>query len=273
MSTEIALQANNSLSNYLEPTKFEHVCRIAKVFAGSDLVPKHFQGRVDNCFIALQMAFRLEIDPMLALQNMYIVYGNPGLSSQLAIALANKSGVFSTQIWFEETGTGAGLSVTAHATLAKANKSVSQTVSLAQAENAGWTKSKDGVKPFWKAMPSQMLRYRSAVYLIRAYCPDVILGMHTKEEWEDMGDNVQAPKSALNTIVEQAKLQENTKPVAPVEQKPQRGRPRKETEATQQQVDIPLDVAYNNQKTERPAPVVQQEQPQQQLSEDDEVGV
>lgn len=206
----------HSFEFYLDIQKFEHISRIALVFSKSDLVPQHFKGKPENCFIALQMALRLNIDPMLALQNIYIVYGNPGISSQLAISLANRSGVFAENIWFEESGTGNNLSVTAKAVLAKNKREISQTVSLAQAVQAGWTKTKDGgTKPFWAAMPGQMLRYRSAAYLIRSHAPDVILGMHTQEEWEDLGDNVEAPKKTATVLPLQQILENGSKPAAP----------------------------------------------------------
>jgi ketosteroid isomerase-like protein len=182
------------LESWLDPIKFEHMQRIAKMFAASDMVPQHFRGNVANCAIILHMAYRMGIDPMMALQNMHVVHGNPGMSAQLGIALANKSQVFSTPIDFDLLGTDDNLIVTAKATLSKTNKQVSLSVSYKQAVTAGWTKMKDGgVKPFWKAMPEQMLRYRAATFLIRTYAPDVLLGMHTAEEWEDLGDNVQAP--------------------------------------------------------------------------------
>lgn len=207
MSNLVPVQSVNN--NYLDPERFNHMLRVSNAFSQSDLVPQHFRGKVSNCFIALQMAFRLDIDPMMALQNMHIVHGNPGISSQLCIALANKSGVFKGPIWFQETGIGDTLAVRANATLASNGQEVSQVVTFAQAVKAGWTKQKDGgTKPFWAAMPGQMLKYRSAVYLIRSYAPEAILGMHTKEEWEDAGEDVQVKAQTSVQALMQEKAQE-----------------------------------------------------------------
>jgi len=182
----------SELQNWFDPAKFAQLQRIAAMFAASNQVPAHFRGDQASCAIALDMAFRMNISPMMALQNMYVVHGNPGISSQLAIALSEKAGVFDGPIDFEIQGSGDNLQVTAKAKLAVSKREIRLTVSYKQAMDAGWPRSKEGIKPFWKAMPEQMLRYRSAVFLIRTYAPSVIMGMHTKEEWEDQGDQVEA---------------------------------------------------------------------------------
>ncbi len=182
----------SELQNWFDPMKFAQLQRIAAMFAASNQVPAHFRGDQASCAIALDMAFRMNISPMMALQNMYVVHGNPGISSQLAIALSEKAGVFDGPIEFDIQGTGDNLQVTAKARLAGSKREIRLTVSYKQAMDAGWPRSKEGIKPFWKAMPEQMLRYRSAVFLIRTYAPSVIMGMHTKEEWEDQGEQVEA---------------------------------------------------------------------------------
>jgi hypothetical protein len=206
----------SQLETWLDPEKFAHMQRIAQMFAASDLVPSHFKGNLANCAIALHMAYRMNIDPMMALQNMHIVHGNPGISAQLGIALANASGAFQGPITFVVTGEKDNLMVTAKARLVHGGADVSMTVSFKQAIEAGWPKTKDGgIKPFWRAMPEQMLRYRAATFLIRTYAPDVLLGMHTKEEWEDQGDGVEArsqPVAALAAMIESAPSQPQPQP-------------------------------------------------------------
>jgi hypothetical protein len=51
------------------------------------------------------------------------------------------------------------------------------------AQDEGWM-SKAGSK--WKTMPQLMLQYRAAMFFTRAYCPEALLGMHTREELYDM---------------------------------------------------------------------------------------
>ena len=174
-----------SVSMWLKPENFAHMQRLANMFSSSGIVPKHFQGETANCMIALSFAFRMGLDPMFAFQNLYVVYGNPGMSAQLMITLANKSGVFVGPIEFEVSGDGEDTSVTAIAELAGNHHKVTDTITLKQARAAGWTKAKEGEKPMWKARPIVMLRYRAAASLIRAYAPEALNGMLIDDEISD----------------------------------------------------------------------------------------
>ena len=65
--------------------------------------------------------------------------------------------------------------------------------------------SKQGSK--WKSMPSQMLRYRAAAFWQRVYCPEISMGLITKEEAEDIQDAEiisDAPKKRLEDIAAEA---------------------------------------------------------------------
>ena len=83
-----------SFVNWLDVDRFNHVQRIAKVFAESNLVPEQYRGKVADCIIAAQMAFRLQVDPFMFMQNTYVVHGRPGMEAKLAIALVNERGPF-----------------------------------------------------------------------------------------------------------------------------------------------------------------------------------
>lgn len=154
--------------------------QIAQMFAKSRMVPAHFQGKVEDCYVAIEMAKRLQIDPMMALQNIYVVSGKPGLSGALVISLINSSGKIRGRLKFRIEGTGDALAVTASATLVDGDTAeFTATMQMAKAE--GWTSNKK-----YLSMPEVMLRYRAATFLARFNFPEVILGMHSAEEWEDV---------------------------------------------------------------------------------------
>ncbi|MFN7317976.1 MAG: hypothetical protein ACK5S6_00570, partial [bacterium] len=69
--------------------------RAAKLLASSSLVPKEFQNNIANCVVALNMANRMGADPLMTMQNLYIVHGRPSWSSQFLIATFNTCGRFS----------------------------------------------------------------------------------------------------------------------------------------------------------------------------------
>lgn len=183
----------------LVPRTFGQLLKLADIFSKSKLVPAHFQGQPQNCFVALQMAYRMELDPMVALQNIYVVSGKPGLSSQLVISLINRSGKLKGPLKFKTEGKGETLSVTAYGTLQDGDD-VSFTVPWSMVVAEGWTKNTK-----YKSMPEVMMRYRAASFLARFTFPEVIIGMHTAEELEDV--SLASAKQETTTVLEKMKEQ------------------------------------------------------------------
>lgn len=148
---------------------FALVQRVASMLCMSTLVPKEYQGKnnLSNCIIALNMAYRLGADPLMVIQNLYVVHGRPGWSSQFLIATFNKSGKFSA-LRYEFVGTRGqdDWGCFAYATeLATGEVLQGTTVTMGTAKAEGWL-SKSGSK--WGTMPEQMFRYRAASWFIRA---------------------------------------------------------------------------------------------------------
>ena len=158
----------------------EKAYKFANIFAKSDIVPAHYRGKPENTFIAVQTAYRMNLDPMLIMQNTYVVSGKLGMNSTFAISLANSSGIFDGGIRYRIDGSGEELKVTAYANLKKTGEEISYTISMRDASAEGWTQNKK-----YKTLPELMLRYRAAVFLIRTHVPEVLNGMHMVEEIED----------------------------------------------------------------------------------------
>lgn len=169
------------LQTMTSPTTGPAIYRLAEVMAGSQLIPPHLRGKIDDVFVALAMADQLGENPVVVMQNIYIVSGRAGWSASYMIARANRSGVFKGRISWRVTGKGPTLSVTALATLADTGEVVEMTADMEMARAEGWVKNSK-----YQSMPEVMLRYRSATLLIRMYAGDVMLGMHTDAELETM---------------------------------------------------------------------------------------
>jgi hypothetical protein len=186
-SQKIIVQDNSEFSAILDTGKFEQLWRIATIFSNSQLVPAHFQGKKENCFLGLQMAFRLGVDPMMLLQNTFIIGGRPGMESKMIIALINSSGLFEDPLEYEIEGDDPSkpdYRVRAYATrkgTGKVCKGPWIDWKMVKAEN--WD-SKSGSK--WKSIPSQMFCYRAASFFGRLYCPERLLGMQTLDELQDI---------------------------------------------------------------------------------------
>lgn len=184
-----AIQLTSNVTDLLAPSAFDHTWRVAKLFASSKLVPTHFQGKPEETMVALALAQQLKVNPLLTMQNVFVVHGRPGFAAQFVIALANERGPFADPIQFEETGSGEKLAVRAHATIAKTGTVVDFTVDMAMAKAEGWTKNSK-----YQTMPKLMLRYRAATLLVRLYCPEVLMGYQTAEELEDTYGSARAPR-------------------------------------------------------------------------------
>lgn len=161
---------------------FEHMQRVAKVFTASALIPDHLKkNNGADALLALQIAKRMNEDPVSVMQNIYFVSGKAGWSASYMIARANRSGVFKGPIRWKSEGEGDDLRVTARGRLAEIDgEDVEVTVSLKMAKAEGWVKN-----PKYATMAEHMLRWRSATMLIRLYCPEVMMGMPTEDELTD----------------------------------------------------------------------------------------
>ena len=166
--------------------KFQQVQFMAEFLSQSDLVPKDYQRKPANVLIALSMAERMKADPMMVMQNLYVIHGRPSWSSQFLISCLNSCGRFSS-LQFEFSGdiNTDAWSCFAYATELKTNEVLKgPSVSIAMAKDEGWH-GKNGSK--WKTLPELMLTYRAAAFFIRTKAPEVSLGMRTKDESIDMG--------------------------------------------------------------------------------------
>lgn len=169
----------------MDPTAFQHIQRVAVMYANSPLFPDHLrkggqQTAIANAVLVMNIAERLREDPLTVAQQIYFVGGKPGWAATYMIAKANQHGVFKNPIDWKVTGKKEDLSVTAFAELASTGKKVEVTVDMETAKAEGWTRNSK-----YQSMPEQMLRYRSATALIRLYCPEVMIGVPPANEVED----------------------------------------------------------------------------------------
>jgi hypothetical protein len=166
-------------SMFFDIQMFEHMQRVANVFAKSTMVPDHFKGNIGNIMIALNFAERIDADPFMVMQNMYVVHGKPGIEGKLVIALLNQCGRFEP-LEFDQSAEHCQ-AFTKEVKSGKTLKGPKVTMSMVKKE--GWW-DKKGSK--WKTIPELMFPYRAATYFARTHAPEVLLGMRTKDELEDI---------------------------------------------------------------------------------------
>lgn len=221
MSNEVTISQpqQNSMQSYCfaNAIAFEAAQRMATALSKATLVPKEYQNNVPNCIIALEVAQRMSASPLMVMQNLYIVHGRPGWSSQFIIAAINTCGRFkplrfefsgiegsderSCIAWTTEKNVEIPKAVYTQIEEANAKKQKlslfeackdigvpileGPKISLAIAKKEGWF-GKTGSK--WQTIPELMLHYRGASFFGKLYAPDVLMGMQTAEEIEDFID-------------------------------------------------------------------------------------
>jgi len=163
--------------------QFEHAQRVAKMLSTSSLIPKEYQNNIQNTMIALEMANRIGANPLMVMQNLYIVHGKPSWSSTFIIASINACGKFSP-LRYEMSGEGDNYGCVAWAyDLETKDRLDGPKVTWAMANAEGWV-NKTGSK--WKTMPELMFRYRAAAFFGRLYAPELLMGILTNDEVEDI---------------------------------------------------------------------------------------
>lgn len=164
---------------------FDAAQRMAKALSSSALVPKIYQGQqgLANSLIALELANRMGISPLTVMQNMKPINGIPSWSSSFLIGTVNACGRF-TPLRFIFDDVDEPTSCYAEANdLATGEVLRGEKITIAMAKAEGWY-GRSGSK--WPTMPGQMLRYRAGAFWARAYCPEISLGIVTKEEAVDV---------------------------------------------------------------------------------------
>lgn len=182
MANEVTKTNETTLSVFSGEENFKNAMAMATQLSKSDMIPATYKNKPENCIIALELSNRLKLSPFLVMQNMYIVQGKPAWSSSFIISCINGSGRFTGPLKFEMD---AGKTKCRAWAVEKASgeKLVGPLITMDMAQAEGWL-GKNGSK--WKTMPELMLRYRAAAFFGRLYCPEIINGMMTDDEVQDI---------------------------------------------------------------------------------------
>lgn len=186
-NTELAVQEQKyelQSGTFATIENFKEIFDIGKMFASSSLVPQAYQGKAMDCTIAVDMANRMGVSPMMVMQNLYVVQGKPQWSGQACMSMIKAAPNYKDirPVYTGEKGTdswGCYIEAT-DKTTGSVIKGTEITIKMAKDE--GWY-GKSGSK--WKTMPEQMLAYRAAAFFARVYIPNSLMGLYVEGEAED----------------------------------------------------------------------------------------
>jgi hypothetical protein len=182
------IQVQNPISDiknvFQNKETFDMVLRGAMALSKSNIIPTTYQGKPENCFIAINLANRMGVDPMIVMQNLYVVQGKPSWSGQACKMLIENCGKF-TKIKHVYIGKKGSDDWGCYLEAMSINGDViaGPEVTIEMAKKEGWF-GKTGSK--WQTMPELMLAYRAAAFFARIHCPEALMGMSTSEEIEDI---------------------------------------------------------------------------------------
>lgn len=195
----------NALNVWQDTKAFDQMARAAAMLARSSIVPQNFQGKPEDCFLAVEMAARMNNTPMFVMQNLSIVRGRPTWSGQACMAMINACGKFKN-VKLVYTGTKGTASRGCYVTAVRASDGdeINGTeVTMKMVTDEGWISNSK-----WKNMPEQMLGYRAASFFARMYCPEALMGFQT---YEEVIDSETQPKTTAQRLTEALKAETEEK--------------------------------------------------------------
>ena len=165
---------------------FSRAYKLAQVISTADIIPDNYKNKAADCAIAIDMADRMGVSPMMVMQNLYVVKGKPSWSGQACKALIEGCGKFKPgsirPVYFGDKGTDSRGCYLSALWADTGDKVEGPEVTLKMARAEGWI----GKNPKWTNMPELMLAYRASAFFARVYCPEVLMGVHVEGEVEDI---------------------------------------------------------------------------------------
>lgn len=178
-----------------DKSAFDQMTRVASMLSKSTLVPQNFQGKPEDCFIAVEMAARMNTSPIFIMQNLYVVKGKPSWAGQACMAMIMSCGKFKSvkHNYTGEKGTDSRGCYVSAVRIADGELVTGTEVTIGMAKSEGWLSNSK-----WKSMPEQMLGYRAASFFARMHCPEALMGLQTAEEvYDAMGSRHDVPEDSV----------------------------------------------------------------------------
>lgn len=207
-------QNSGMMGIFADPHTFAAAMQMADALSKSTIIPRDYQGNPSNCLIAVEMSSRMNASPMMVMQHLFVVNGRPAWSSQWIVAMINQSRKYKTELQYEfgnapEDG---GLSCYAWAIDQQGHRVEGPKITMKMAEAEGWL-NKNGSK--WKTMPQVMIQYRAASFFGRKNCPDMIMGIYSRDEVleMDLDDPASAAEPGTVTVEPAGLTADDLKPI------------------------------------------------------------
>lgn len=144
--------------------------KLATVLSNTSMVPQIYRGKPDDAAAAILYGAEVGLKPQQALQQVFVVHGQPAIYARTMVALLKAKGYkFQTVDTTDSSVTVSGTS--------PRGETESSTWTIQRATTAGYTSNKK-----YKTDPQAMLYAKAASEVCRKLAPDVLLGIRYSAE-------------------------------------------------------------------------------------------
>ena len=177
----------------VELATLEDAYRFATAVSKSGFAPKGMES-VESILIAVQFGAELGLTPMSALQSLAVVNGRPSIYGDAALALVRGSGFLES---YTQSTSGEGEHMKAIVTVKRnGEQPITAEFSVSDAKKASlWGKSGP-----WTQYPGRMLMWRARGFALRDAFGDVLRGLATTEEVQDIPTGFDHAKSVNEPV-------------------------------------------------------------------------
>lgn len=153
---------------------FDYAVKLSTTLAKSSIVPSHFRDKPSDVFAALALGAELGFQPMQALNSIIMIQGNATLKAQTMLALA-RAKIRDLSVSIEEKKD------CVIVIMKRGDDSYTST----------WDDTKAGAmgllgKDNYRKQKLTMYRWRAISEALKMICPDVLMGLNTTEEMQDI---------------------------------------------------------------------------------------
>ena len=163
--------SDNGLSGLMRQAEaMDAAHKLATVLCNTQMVPQTFRGKPDDGAAAILYGAELGLKPQQALQQVFVIHGQPAIYARTMVALLKGKGYkFKTLESSDESVTVRGV--------APSGEQESSTWTIDRAKKAGYTSNKR-----YQTDPQAMLYAKAASEVSRRLAPNVLLGIKCAAE-------------------------------------------------------------------------------------------
>ena len=169
-----------SINKSFAPTTLSEAISFSEMLASSSMIPKQFQGKPEDVLVCIQWGFEIGLAPLQALQNISVINGRPSIWGDAALSLVQASNLGEIEEFFEQEDT-ANMVAVCIATR-KGRKPVTVRFGIEDARRAQLL-NKQGP---WQTYTKRMIQMRARGWALRDQFSDVLRGLYTSEEAQDI---------------------------------------------------------------------------------------